>query len=99
MTAFRLLPTCVIVAIALGARLVSAQTQGEPPGPAQAEQRPVVTYGDEDPSCLNWTDDCIICAKDAVGAVACSTAGAACVAAAIRCTKAAKRSAPTEQRR
>jgi hypothetical protein len=91
--AFRLLPTGVIVAIASGALAAPAQTQGEPPGPdtAQAEQRPLTSYGDENPSCLQWSDDCFTCARQPVGAVACSTAGAACVAAAsIRCTKSAK---------
>jgi hypothetical protein len=90
MTAFRLLPTGVIVAIASGALAASAQTQGDPPGAAQAEQRPVMTYGDENPSCLQWTDDCFICARGADGAVACSTAGVVCVAAFVRCTKSVK---------
>ncbi|ACL60264.1 hypothetical protein [Methylobacterium nodulans] len=51
------------------------------PAARQAPHRPA-----DDPTCLEWTDDCVVCTR--VGdAVACSMPGIACVRRAPRCTR------------
>ncbi|MFE1601441.1 hypothetical protein [Methylobacterium sp. ID0610] len=40
----------------------------------------------EDPACLEWTDDCVVCTRDG-GSVACTTPGIACVRRAPECTR------------
>jgi hypothetical protein len=59
----------------------SAQAPAPTPAPTVPEKaaKPVSAFGDDKPDCLQWTDGCIICKRQADGAVACSTAGAACV--------------------
>jgi hypothetical protein len=51
---------------------------------------PIQAYANDNPSCLEWTDGCTICAKLETGAVACSTPGIACQAAGLQCKKNAR---------
>jgi len=61
--------------------------------PAPADAAParalsVPAYGDADRACLEWTDSCRICARDAPGQPArCSTPGPVCQPAPIACTR------------
>jgi len=54
---------------------------------APAEPRPTETFGENNPACVNWTDGCIVCAKQPDGTAACSTPGVACGQEAVRCVK------------
>jgi hypothetical protein len=63
-----------------------------PPTPAPtpaplADTKPVQAFGDEHPSCAEWTDGCIVCKRQSDETVACSLVGIACVAAAAICSK------------
>jgi hypothetical protein len=51
---------------------------------------PIQAYGADNPSCLEWTDGCTICAKSEAGAIACSTPGIACQPAGLQCKKIAR---------
>jgi hypothetical protein len=51
---------------------------------------PIQAYATDNPSCLEWTDGCTICAKSDTGAVACSTPGIACQRAGLQCKKNAR---------
>lgn len=57
--------------------------------PPEAEQKPVQAFGADHPSCREWTDGCLVCARRA-GGVACSMVGMACLPAAVACTKSDK---------
>lgn len=54
---------------------------------AQAEPRPTEDFGNDNPSCVDWTDGCIVCEKQPDGAPACSTPGIACEQSAAHCLK------------
>ncbi|CAN2534604.1 hypothetical+protein [Methylocapsa aurea] len=54
---------------------------------ATAEEKPTQAYGDDHPACEEWTDGCLVCARQADGAAACSIVGAACLPAAVSCLK------------
>jgi hypothetical protein len=60
--------------------------------PSVPASRPVSiqAYATDNPSCLEWTDGCTICAKSDTGAVACSTPGIACQPAGLQCKKNAR---------
>jgi hypothetical protein len=51
---------------------------------------PIQAYANDNPSCLEWTDGCTICAKSETGAIACSTPGIACQKAGLQCKKSAR---------
>jgi len=48
---------------------------------------PIETWGARNPSCLEWTDACHICARGPSGKPQCSIVGIACVQKAATCTK------------
>jgi hypothetical protein len=50
----------------------------------------IEAYSGDNPSCLEWTDGCTICAKIDADTPACSTPGIACQPAGIQCKKSAK---------
>jgi len=52
---------------------------------AAAEEKPTQAYGEDHPACQEWTDGCLVCARQADGAAACSMVGAACLPAAVSC--------------
>ncbi|MBY6240888.1 hypothetical protein [Methylosinus sp. Sm6] len=74
------------------ARLVAAALMMTPavlaaqdaPAPS-AQEKPTQAYGEDHPACLEWTDGCLVCARRADGAAACSMVGAACLPAAVSC--------------
>ncbi len=43
------------------------------PGDVQAEQKSVQAWGRDNPDCVEWSDGCVVCTKEA-----CSTPGIAC---------------------
>ncbi len=60
--------------------------------PPPATPKAIAAFADDKPNCLEWTDGCTICKKQADkkqgdGSVACSTVGAACVQTAPVCSK------------
>jgi hypothetical protein len=55
--------------------------------PAPATEKPAQAYGEDHPACREWTDGCFVCARQADGAIACSTVGAACLPAAVACSR------------
>jgi hypothetical protein len=61
-----------------------------PAGKAQTSPEPVSVpaFGDQDPACLEWTDSCRVCARDAPGeAPRCSTPGPVCQPGPIVCAR------------
>jgi len=72
-------------ALALGLALAtSAATAAEE---KQAPEKPVQAYGEDHPACLEWTDGCLVCARQEDGSSACSMVGVACLPAAAVCLK------------
>jgi len=55
--------------------------------PPPVAPKAISAFADDKPDCLEWTDACTICKKQADGNVACSTVGAACVQTAPTCSK------------
>ena len=64
---------------------VSPVSADIPPPPVAPKA--IAAFADDKPNCLEWTDGCTICKKQADGSVACSTVGAACVQTAPVCSK------------
>ncbi len=84
----RFLPPAA-AALFLGAgALAAAQADApkpEPLPPPEAGPATVFTYAADNPDCVEWTNACQICNRDARGAAQCSTSGIACVPGAIVC--------------
>jgi len=61
----------------------------EPPLPMQKIPLdiPMEAFGTAHPECVEWTDTCRSCAKDAQNRVSCSTPGIACLPEDITCKK------------
>lgn len=72
----------LVTATLLLAPAVAAQT----PAPS-TEEKPTQAYGETHPACLEWTDGCLVCARQEDGAAACSMVGAACLPAAVSCLR------------
>jgi hypothetical protein len=84
----RLIPAIAASLLALAVATKAAWAQPQEPAPPQpSDERPIAAFGDGDPNCLSWTDGCVICARLATGAIACSTPGIACLPAAVQCAK------------
>jgi hypothetical protein len=45
---------------------------------ARAEEKPTQSFDERAPDCAEWSDGCIVCAKQADGEIGCSTPGVAC---------------------
>lgn len=73
------------VALFLLPVLLPGQAMAQAPTPPESDQRPVQAFGRDHPSCREWTDGCLVCARRADGAAACSMVGTACLPAAIVC--------------
>ncbi|MBG0810052.1 hypothetical protein IY145_11750 [Methylosinus sp. H3A] len=54
---------------------------------AAAEEKPSQAYGEDHPTCQEWTDGCLVCARREDGSAACSMVGVACLPAAVVCLK------------
>jgi hypothetical protein len=78
-----------IVACSVALSGALADRAKTPPVPAQ-HPVPIQAYGTDNPTCLEWTDGCTICAKSEAGAIACSTPGIACQKAGLQCKKTAR---------
>ncbi|PWB80480.1 MAG: hypothetical protein C3F11_17845 [Methylocystaceae bacterium] len=74
-------------AVLPGAALLLAPCAMAEAPPPEAEQKPVQAFGADHPSCREWTDGCLVCARQADGSAACSTVGMACLPAAVACLK------------
>jgi hypothetical protein len=71
--------------LATAALLLAARAGAQDaPAPA-AQEKPTQAYGEDHPSCLEWTDGCLVCARQEDGVAACSMVGAACLPAAVSC--------------
>ncbi len=57
------------------------------PLPKAARPASIEAWGARNASCMEWTDACRTCSRDAGGKPQCSTPGIACVAKAPVCTK------------
>jgi hypothetical protein len=64
--------------------------QAKTPSVPTPHHVPIQAYANDNPSCLEWTDGCTICAKSETGAIACSTPGIACQKAGLQCKKSAR---------
>jgi hypothetical protein len=64
--------------------------QAKPPSVPAPRPVPIQAYATDNPSCLEWTDGCTVCAKLGTGAAACSTPGIACQPAGLQCKKNAR---------
>jgi hypothetical protein len=56
------------------------------PRPEAMPSGAVVAYGDHNADCLEWSDGCVVCAREADGPH-CSTPGIACQPVEIACRK------------
>lgn len=50
----------------------------------------VLAYGAANPSCLEWSDGCVTCAREGAGDKKCSTPGVACQPGETLCKRATK---------
>jgi hypothetical protein len=75
----RALAGAALLVAVLGARADEA--------PPVAPEKPTHAYGADHPDCVEWTDGCLVCARQADGEAACSMVGAACLPAAVSCLK------------
>ena len=48
---------------------------------------PMEAFGTANPECLEWTDSCRTCARDAENNISCSTPGIACLPQDVACKK------------
>jgi hypothetical protein len=81
----------ILVALFL-AGAVEAETLPAPaPAPAQ---RPPAAPGADPSTCIEWTDGCIVCRRQADGASACSTPGIACTPSEPSCSQRLHGSSP-----
>jgi hypothetical protein len=48
---------------------------------------PMEAFGTANPACVEWTDGCRTCARDATNNISCSTPGIACLPQDIACKK------------
>ncbi len=48
---------------------------------------PMEAFGTANPDCLEWTDSCRTCARDAENVISCSTPGIACLPQDVTCKK------------
>lgn len=76
--------TCVALAVCLAAAFATPVLADEPSS-RDASERPVATFGEDNPSCREWSDGCIVCAKRKDESPACSTRGIACVPGSVAC--------------
>jgi hypothetical protein len=74
-------------ALAFAALLVAFGAQADESSPAAGSEKPTQAYGEDHPDCVEWTDGCLVCARQEDGAAACSMVGAACLPAAASCLK------------
>jgi hypothetical protein len=56
-----------------------------PPGKSSPPDISMEAFGVANPDCLEWTDTCQVCARDAQNAIACSRPGIACLPGDISC--------------
>jgi hypothetical protein len=71
-----------LVAVVAGTVLLAVLLPAAPaPRPPSA-----ASYGDQNPTCIEWTDACVVCRRDGHD-IACSTPGIACVRGAVQCRK------------
>jgi hypothetical protein len=78
--------------VSAGAADLSVARRPEPAPEYKRAKTPLSfqDFGENDPACLAWTDDCRSCQRDADNTVSCSNVGIACQPSAIRCTAPAK---------
>ncbi len=76
-----------ILALSLPAVALAQAPQTTPQAPAPAPSKHVMAFGADNPKCLEWTDDCVVCKRQPDDDFACSTPGTACVAVDPRCSK------------
>jgi hypothetical protein len=63
------------------------EAPSEPAQPVEAIPAPVQAFGRENLVCLEWSDTCIVCQRDADGPVHCSTPAIACLPQAVVCRR------------
>jgi hypothetical protein len=73
-----------------GGATVTFADQAKTPSVPTPHHVSIQAYAHDNPSCLEWTDGCTICAKSETGAIACSTPGIACQKAGLQCKKTAR---------
>jgi len=75
--------------VALLAALTFARADDAPatptPNTGGAEELTLRSFGAKNPACMEWSDGCATCLRDAAGAVNCSTRGIACQPQEIAC--------------
>ena len=74
----------LILSLCLDAALSPARADIPPP---PAQPKAIDAFADDKPECLEWTDGCFLCKRQADAAAACSTVGLACVQTEPHCTK------------
>jgi hypothetical protein len=78
---------CAVLVALLSAAVPALADEEKTPSVPPAQAVPLGAYATDNPSCLEWTDGCTICAKPDSGEPHCSTPGIACQPAGIQCKK------------
>ena len=83
-------PPALHLGLALGASLLAAAAVGPKEGPPMLRAldtapEAAISYAAKNPSCIEWSDACIICKRGEGDKAACSTAAIACVSGEMMC--------------
>ena len=83
-------PPALHLGLALGASLLAAAAVGPKEGPPMLRAldtapEAAISYAAKNPSCIEWSDACIICKRGEGDKAACSTAAIACVSGDMVC--------------
>lgn len=70
-----------------GAALTDGARAEAPEAQIPASEKPTITFGADKADCLEWSDGCVTCRKQADGEAACSTPGIACLPTEPSCTR------------
>lgn len=70
-----------------GAAFILAPLRATADEPAVQNGKPVPAFGQDNPSCREWTDGCQVCVQGKNGSPICSTPGIACVPGSVACVK------------
>ncbi len=81
---FRFLIAAGLFAIAAASARADSPTAAPLP-PPDKDEISVQTFGERNADCMEWTNSCQVCRRDAQGKSQCSTAGIACLPAAAIC--------------
>jgi hypothetical protein len=78
--------TAIVLTASLAQQAPPAPPPPEPVAP-ELVPLPVQAFGRDHPTCLEWSDNCVVCQRDDTGATHCSTAAIACLSEVVVCRR------------